>query len=124
MTTIAVTAQPFTAPAFDTQPQMPRLRLTSRGRVVLGGLVAVPLAIAALVIGVGAPGATATDSAVTSSLTYVTIEPGQSLWQIAEQVAPQSDPREFVADVLALNQLPSADVQPGQELAVPAAYVG
>ena len=57
-----------------------------------------------------------------STFEYVSIAPGQSLWQLAEQVAPQADPREVVADILSLNQLRSADVQPGQELAIPLQY--
>lgn len=102
----------------------PRLRITSRGRAVLVGIVAVPTAIVAIMLGIGAPGAVATDAVVTGSLTYVTIEPGQSLWQVAEQIAPQADPRDVVNDLLSLNGLSSADVQPGQELAVPTEYAG
>ncbi len=64
----------------------------------------------------------ASQDAAGASLEYVSVAPGQSLWQLAEQVAPRADPREVVADILALNQLASADVQPGQELAIPAQY--
>jgi hypothetical protein len=116
-----VTAITFTGSAMPVRA--PRLRLTARGRVVFTTLAAAPLAAIALFFGLGGgdavAGQVATDSA---TFTYVSIAPGQSLWQLAEQVAPNSDPREVVADILALNQLQSADVQPGQELAIPVQY--
>jgi hypothetical protein len=101
----------------------PRLRLTARGRAVLAVLIAAPL-IAAVWAGFGDVGAQATGTPGTGTFEYVSVQPGQSLWQLAEQVAPQADPREVVADILRLNNLASADVQPGQELAIPAEYAG
>ena len=100
----------------------PRLRITPRGRFVLGTLAVVPAVAVALFLGLGASGAQASGDSGSATFTYVSIAPGQSLWQLAEQVAPQADPREVVADILALNNLPSGDVQPGQELAIPAQY--
>ncbi len=100
----------------------PRLRLTARGRAVFTALTAAPLVAIALFIGLGGGEAVASHNAPGASLEYVSVAPGQSLWQLAQQVAPQADPREVVADILVLNQLASADVQPGQELALPAQY--
>jgi hypothetical protein len=109
----------------------PRLRLTPRGRAVFTTLVAAPLVAIALFIGLGGGDAVAGQAippesqrvgSGAASFEYVSIAPGQSLWQLAEQIAPQADPREVVADILALNQLRSADVQPGQELAIPLQY--
>ena len=105
----------------------PRLRLTARGRAVFTTLAAAPLVAIALFIGLGGGDAVAgqnTPSVADTTFEYVSIAPGQSLWQLAEQVAPNADPREVVADILALNQLRSADVQPGQELAIPLQYAG
>lgn len=106
----------------------PRLRLTSRGRMVLGTIAAIPVIAIALLVGPNVLGAQATDTlpneAIVNSFQYVSIAPGQSLWQLAEQVAPQADPREVVADILTLNNLSSGDVQPGQKLAIPAQYAG
>jgi hypothetical protein len=104
----------------------PRLRLTSRGRAVFTTLAAAPLVAIALFIGLGGGDAVAGQNtpSVAASFEYVSVAPGQSLWQLAEQVAPNADPREVVADILALNQLRSADVQPGQELAIPLQYAG
>ncbi|MEO7896100.1 MAG: LysM peptidoglycan-binding domain-containing protein [Pseudolysinimonas sp.] len=100
----------------------PHLRLTPRGRVVFTTLAAAPLVAIAVFLGLGGGDAVASHDAPSATLQYVSIAPGQSLWQLAEQIAPQADPREVVADILSLNRLGSADVQPGQELAIPAQY--
>jgi hypothetical protein len=101
-----------------------RLRITARGRAVLLGIVATPLVIAALVFGLNAGGAAATLDPAPDTFTYVTVESGQSLWDIAAEVAPGVDPREFAAEVGSLNQLESAELQPGQQLAIPHQYEG
>jgi hypothetical protein len=67
-------------------------------------------------------GAVATGTASPAAFTYVEVEDGQSLWSLAETIAPQADPREVIADVVQLNGLPSADVQPGERLAIPFEY--
>ena len=100
----------------------PRLRLTSRGRFVFGTLAAIPVVAIAIFLGIGSGGAAATLDSGSTNFQYVSVAPGQSLWQLAEQIAPQADPREVVADILSLNNLSSGDVQPGQELAIPAQY--
>ena len=100
----------------------PRLRLTARGRAVLLTLAAAPLVIAAVVLGLAGGNAQASleDSSVT--FTYVTVAPGQSLWSIAEEIAPNADPREVVSDIVSLNQLGSADVEAGESIALPTEY--
>lgn len=105
------------------QAQQAPLRLTRRGRFVLIG---VPLILlAALVLSfsgfLNAP-AKAADSAAELSLTptvTVTVQPGESLWAIAEAVAPERDPRDVVADIIQLNNLEAARVVPGQALFIP-----
>ena len=49
----------------------------------------------------------------------MTVQSGQSLWSIAEKVAPSADPRDVIADIVSLNQLQSAVVTPGQRIAIP-----
>ncbi|MES1169430.1 MAG: LysM peptidoglycan-binding domain-containing protein, partial [Leifsonia sp.] len=83
---------------------------------------AAPLVALAIFLGLGGGDAVASQQGTGADLVYVSIAPGQSLWQLAEQIAPQADPREVVADILSLNRLESADVQPGQQLAIPAQY--
>ena len=100
----------------------PKLRLTKRGRAVLTTLAATPLVIAAFFFALNGGGATASLEGSEASFQYVTVETGQSLWQLAEQLAPQADPRDVIQQIVQLNNLSSADVVAGQQLAVPAAY--
>ena len=114
--------------------QMPsvrtRLHLTRRGRVVFTTLAAIPLAAAALALALnggiaaaeGTSAGAATVADVATVFDYVTIASGQSLWQLAETIAPTSDPRDVIAEIVSLNQLPSENVQPGQRLALPARF--
>jgi LysM domain len=103
---------------------LPPLRLTRRGRIVLIGIPLVLLAALLLSLAgfFNAP-AKASDSvadlAATPTVT-VTVQPGESLWGIAASVAPERDPRDVVADIVQLNNLPAGAVFPGQQLFVPA----
>jgi LysM repeat protein len=63
--------------------------------------------------------ATATSQASSTDLQYVTIQSGQSLWALAAELAPSQDPRDWIATVVSLNALTSAEVQPGQQIALP-----
>ena len=96
------------------------LRMTTRGRAVLLTLVATPIVIAALAFGINAGGATATNSS--TPLAKVTVVGGESLWSLAKQIAPNSDPRDVIADIMSVNRLGSADIYPGEQLAIPAPY--
>lgn len=123
MSTIGYPTLTFGAPALPHRTAArPRLRLTPRGRAVVAVLIAIPLVAVALLLGSNAGSATATGEAPAGSFTWVSVEPGQTLWQLAESVAPGADPREVVAEIVALNQLASADVQAGQRLALPQRY--
>ena len=103
-------------------PRRSRLRLTKRGRVVLTSLAATPLVIAALVVALNGGGAAASLTGSDASFQYVTVDSGESLWQVAEQLAPQADPRDVIDQLVTLNHLDSVDVYAGQELAVPAQF--
>jgi LysM repeat protein len=99
------------------------LRLTKRGRAVFTILVALPLVIAAFVYAINGGSATATmDDAPAQSYEYVTVVTGQSLWEVAGDIAPAADPRDVVAEILSFNGLSSADLFPGQRLALPPEY--
>ena len=100
----------------------PRLRITRRGRVVFTALAAGPLAAMALVMALNGGMATATAEASTGTFDYVTVASGQSLWQVAEELAPTADPRDVISDIARLNQLESSVVHPGDRLAIPPAY--
>ncbi|WP_431247721.1 LysM peptidoglycan-binding domain-containing protein [Leifsonia xyli] len=114
-------------PALRAVPPLPegahvRLRITRRGRAVLSALIALPLVIGAFVFALNGGGAIANGEQTHVSFQYVTVESGDSLWSVAERVAPNADPRDVIADIVSLNGLESAVVSPGQQLAVPAKY--
>lgn len=92
------------------------LRLTMRGRRLLAGVVL----LVSLLGGVWGWTATAvaTDQPAAQP-TYVQVDAGQTLWSIAQQVAPQSDPRDVVDALITANHLDSATVHPGMRLLVP-----
>lgn len=95
------------------------LRLTRRGRMVLGVLVSVPFAAVLMVVGsLSADAGTAT-SATQAATGVVVVQPGESLWQIAREVAPQADPRATLTAIRELNGLGGDTVVPGQALIVP-----
>lgn len=100
-----------------------KLRLTRRGRwLVL--LLALCLSVTVLVsIALSySPSATASVAGSSSQFSYFTVQAGQNLWTIAEEVAPTADPREVIAEIISLNQLKTSSVQSGQRLALPARY--
>jgi LysM repeat protein len=99
----------------------PRLRMTARGRRVLMALIVVPLLVVVAFLALNGGRATASNEAVTP--TYVSVQQGESLWQLAEQVAPKADPRDVIADIVSLNGLASSDVVAGQRLAIPSQYL-
>ncbi|MFM6939155.1 MAG: hypothetical protein ACKOUD_00820, partial [Rhodoluna sp.] len=63
--------------------------------------------------------ANAGSTVVTANFTYVTIHSGESLWQLAGELAPNEDRRDWIAKVVDLNALTTADVTPGQRIALP-----
>jgi len=145
MSSIAFTAAPFTAAPFAAAPATeraatrsasarpasarPRLRITPRGRLVLGVLLSVGLALVLLLSGLiqpvlGEQPASAGDVVSSAGYDYISVEAGESLWDLAAWIAPDADRREVVAQLVALNQLTTTQVQPGQLLAIPTAFAG
>jgi LysM repeat protein len=109
-----VTMNGFTAPSHS------HLRMTKRGRAVLLSLVATPVVLAALAFGINAGGAAGSSSA--TPLAKITVVGGETLWSVAKEIAPNSDPRDVVTDIMSVNRLSSADIYPGERLAIPAQY--
>ncbi|MFS0733360.1 LysM peptidoglycan-binding domain-containing protein [Microbacterium sp. 1P10UB] len=116
MTTIAATPIPSTATT--------RLRLTVRGRRVLAAAAAFPAAVALAIAVVGGSAAIATPDAgmPAGSFQTVTVGAGESLWSIAQEIAPSADPRDVVSAIERLNALESGTLTAGQKLSVPAEY--
>ncbi|KZE40631.1 LysM peptidoglycan-binding domain-containing protein [Microbacterium sp. T32] len=101
-----------------------RLRLTARGRRVFAFLAALPVvvALAIAVVGGGAALASNESGAPAGAFTEITVMSGETLWSIAEDVAPGSDPRDVVAEITRLNALENGSVTAGQRIAIPAEY--
>lgn len=94
------------------------VRLTRRGRVVLVVLLALFAAVLALAID-AARSAAATQRTAEAEYRTVIVQSGDTLWDIARDVAPSDDPRETVQRLLDLNGLSTPVIVPGQELALP-----
>jgi len=93
------------------------LRLTRRGRIVLGTLLAIPVLSLSMLL--ASPGALAGDEFIENDFEYHTVLSGDTLWGIASMIDPGADPRDVVEQIMSLNGLTNATVSPGQQLALP-----
>ncbi|WP_246155401.1 LysM peptidoglycan-binding domain-containing protein [Saccharopolyspora hirsuta] len=59
------------------------------------------------------------DAPMTGGTTLIEVRAGDTLWGIADRVAPDSDPRAVVARIAELNGLDAATVETGRLLVVP-----
>jgi hypothetical protein len=110
------------APHLHPRPARPApLRLTARGRLVLRGLVVVLMLVAMATSGLAlARGAHAADGPAPAVVVHThVVLPGETLWGIAQQVAPHDDPRDTVARIAEFNSLSTTAVRAGQRLALP-----
>jgi nucleoid-associated protein YgaU len=94
------------------------LRLTRRGRAVLLSVLVGAAVVGGLTVGQN-PSAASGAAAPPRSYTYVVVEPGDTLWQIARRAAPGVDPRITIGRIRDLNALPGVDIQTGQRIALP-----
>ena len=93
-------------------------RLTRRGRVLLLA------ALVAVLFGAFSLGRSVSEAAPPSAQPaqhLVTVQQGDSLWTLAQRVAPDNDPRDVVARIRDLNDLSSSSLTPGQQLVLPVA---
>lgn len=100
-----------------------RLRLTARGRRLVLAAAAMPLAVGIgfAVLSGGSAVASGEDVA-RASFETVTVLPGDTLWSIAESVAPGADPRDVIGEITRMNLLQGGALQIGQTLAIPAEF--
>lgn len=63
--------------------------------------------------------ATANNNQSKVTFEYVTVEAGQTLWDLAEKVAPEQNTQDWMQEVVNLNGLTTTDLQPGQRIALP-----
>ena len=110
-----------TAPALRRSSDSSRVpvRLTARGRLLLVVVTAV-LALAVVGFLTGRSSGNASDSPQPAAQRTIVVQPGQTLWSIAKQVAPGRDVRETVYEIRKLNGLSDAVITSGQTLVLPA----
>ena len=97
------------------------VRLTRRGRAVLV-LLLVGLLLSAFALGSQATQASdVAGHGADPQLEQTTVQPGESLWSVAQRIAPDNDPREVVSQIRRLNGLTSSQLQVGQHLLLPIA---
>lgn len=111
--------------AIDFAPHLPttRLRLTQRGRRLSAALVALPVAVAlGMAILSGGSALASREDGASVSFETVTVAAGDTLWNIAAEVAPAADPRDVVDAIVRLNALDGSTIAAGQSLAIPAEY--
>jgi LysM repeat protein len=87
--------------------------------MVLGVLVSVPFAALLVVLGSVSADAGTAGAAAGPATGIVVVQAGESLWQIAQQIAPQADPRATITVIRELNGLGESAVVPGQAIIVP-----
>lgn len=112
------------SPAFTSgttaQPRLARsssVRLTQRGRIV----IVLAALLAAVIVMVSLSGwATATLSSGTPDpVRMIEVQPGDTLYGIAGDIAEPGEIREMVHRIQQLNSLPGGGLSAGQQLAVP-----
>jgi hypothetical protein len=93
----------------------PGLHLTRRGRLVALLLL---LAVLTVAFSVGRVTSTALGDPSAPAASTV-VERGDTVWSIAERIAPNADPRETAVDLMAVNGLATPELQVGQTLRLP-----
>ena len=103
------------------------VRLTRRGKVVVGALIGVATAgLAALIwlaiagqAQAAGPGGLRGGSGAGHTMLRVVVHPGETLWSIAVRTDPAADPRTVIQQIIDDNALRGPAIQAGQVLWVP-----
>lgn len=103
--------------SLDTRSVTPPVRLTRRGAVVLGAVVAVLGGALITTAWLSAPPSASSPQTAPIASTVV-VRTGDSLWSVAERVAPNTDPRAEVATLQRINRLSDSTLLPGQLLRI------
>ncbi|MGQ0630791.1 MAG: LysM peptidoglycan-binding domain-containing protein [Sporichthyaceae bacterium] len=92
------------------------LRLTRRGRLVALGVLVVAMLGLGMTLGSEPSRAS---GAAGAPVQYHLVQPGQTLWGIAQQAAPGTDPRAVIEEIISLNGLRGTTLQAGARIALP-----
>lgn len=98
------------------------VRLTDRGRALLVTVLLLVGLLAGSLVAERWAAADAPAGQVPRAGGAVIVQPGDTLWEIAVRVAPQRDPRDTVARLVAANGLSGVQVRAGQQLVVPVSW--
>ena len=98
-------------------PAAAPVRLTRRGRLVLTVLFLVVVSVVLTVF--GATSAATGEAGTPVPTRSVVVEPGDTLWGIAAEVAAPGEVREMTHRIQELNAMSGSGIAVGQELAVP-----
>ena len=106
------------------RPAAGPVRLTRRGRRVVGGLAIAAAALAAFLVSLTlSSGALASSHGSAGSpyqgMRQVVVRSGQSLWSIAARAEPGADPRLVIPQIVSANSLAGEAIYPGEQLWVP-----
>jgi LysM repeat protein len=104
-------------PARKPAERTPSVRLTRRGRVV-AVLLLLGLLLAVLTV-FGSHSAATGEAGVPVETQTVEVGPGDTLWEIASEVAEPGQVRETMHQIRELNALTGPGLTVGQEIAVP-----
>ena len=115
MSSIATTRSSVPTSNFKLSQRARRVRSV----VILALLISAFNLFAQFVSGAQASNESVSASSVSKSVDYVSVRSGDTLWTMAQTYAPNSDPREWINQVVSLNSLSSVDLIAGQRLAVP-----
>ena len=100
-------------------PRQAPVHVTRRGRAAL------ILAVALLLFGAFSLGRAASQASTTSAtgpaLQQLTVQPGDTLWEVARELSPEAGPRVVVEVLQSVNGLSGAHLRVGQQLVLPAA---
>lgn len=83
------------------------------------GAVAVTLAMVGVLGWLGQAASAGSPVETPAETSVVRVGAGETVWDVAVRVAPESDPRAVVQRIRELNGMASSAVQPGQRLQVP-----
>jgi predicted Zn-dependent protease len=117
MSSITISPAPAFAREVRLRPQARSVRLTRRGRMVF--LMAFLAVAAALMIAFGGLAGASLDAGDPEQVRIVEVGAGDTLYQIAADIAEPGQIREAVAHIQQLNGLNGPELQIGQRLAVP-----
>lgn len=95
-----------------------RVRLTRRARVLLLLLLAASVVVLAPWRAI----ASSPQGQAPQGWSTVMVQPGDTLWTLAESVDAEADPRIVVAEIKTANGLQTSQLRPGQMLSIPPAH--